>query len=269
MEKVRSTDLSTTKNILHQDSPSFSGIIAGICKGEIWVDRLVDPRLALVYSYAVGSFSIMGSPEDASVYNDFYKFLRDELFMELKSKGIKDFEFSVESENAKDHVLEIFSHENILQEEEYSYRKNDGCKLQAVDGYTIAPVDWKLIKQFREGSLENPEFLNERLLESWETYEIFVDRSIGYVALDEKSIVGVIIGTARYHNVIPIDIEIDKGHRKKGLALTLTNHFVKGCVESGLVPQWDCVESNIGSRKTAEKAGFKLFKREPVYWFGI
>ncbi len=92
MEKVIGTDLSKFTSILYNDNPSYSGIVAGECKGDVWVDNIVEPTLALVYSFTVGGFSIMGSPNDVSVYDDFMEFLRGNFFLELKSKGINYFE---------------------------------------------------------------------------------------------------------------------------------------------------------------------------------
>lgn len=269
MEQIFNTDLSQCTNILYNDSPSYSGIVAGECKGDIWVDNIVNPTLALVYSFAVGGFSIMGESNDASLYDDFIEFLREKLFVELKNKGINYFEFSVESKRTEDHILKLFSNESLNQEDEYFYRKSCTNEIQEIDQYNIIRVDPEFIRRLQAGKYDNAEFLCERLLESWETYEQFFSKSIAYVATLEKSIVAVIVGTARYQNVIPIDIETKEEHRKKGLAFTLTQYFVNECVDRGLVAQWDCVDSNIASRSTVEKAGFKFMKKKPYYWFGI
>lgn len=269
MEKVMNKDLSKCTNILYSDSPSYSGIVAGECKGDVWVDNIVNPTLALVYSFTVGGFSIMGSPNDTSVYGDFIEFLRGKLFLELKSKGINYFEFSVESKTTEDYILELFSNESMNQEDEYFYRKCDANEIQKIDHYNIVQVAQEFIRQLQAGKYDNPEFLSERLLESWGTYERFFSKSVAYVATIETSIVAVIVGTARYQDVIPIDIETKEEYRKKGLASILTQYFVKECVDIGLVAQWNCVDSNIASRKTAEKAGFKFMNKKPYYWFGI
>lgn len=269
MEQIINTDLSKCTNILYSDSPSYSGIVAGECKGDVWVDNMVNPTLALVYSFAVGGFSIMGDPNDVSVYDDFIEFLREKLFVELKSKGIDYFEFSVESKRTEDYILKLFSNESMNQEDEYFYRKSCANEIREMDQYNIIRVDPEFIRRLQSGEYGNTEFLSERLLESWGTYEQFFAKSVAYVAMLGKSIVAVIVGTARYQNVIPIDIETKEIHRKKGLASILTQYFVNECVDRGLVAQWDCVDSNIASRSTVEKAGFKFMKKKPVYWFGI
>lgn len=269
MEKIINKDLSQCRRLLYSDSPSYSGIVAGDCKGDVWVDNILNPTLALVYSFAVGGYSIMGDTSDVTVYSDFLDFLRQKLFVELKSKGVDCFEFSVENKKTEDHILKLFSNESMNKEYEYSYRKSCYNKIKEINQYNIIPVDQEFIRQLLAGKYDNTEFLSERLLESWGTYEQFFAKSIAYVATFNKSIVAVIVGTARYQNVISIDIETIEEHRKKGLAFTLTQYFVNDCVDRGLIAQWDCVESNIASRKTVEKAGFKFMKKKPYYWFSI
>ena len=111
--------------------------------------------------------------------------------------------------------------------------------------------------------------LEERLLNSWGSYQIFLNKSVAFVALHKKKIQAVVVGTARFQNIIPIDIETAKQHRKKGLASALTYNFVNECIKQNLVPQWNCVDSNDASKKTAENADFTFMKKELYYWFGI
>lgn len=84
-----------------------------------------------------------------------------------------------------------------------------------------------------------------------------------------SGIIAVIIGTSIFKNIIQIDIETENEHRKKSVALTLIQHFIKECINNGYVIQWDCMDTNIDSKRLAEKAGFKFFKKGVIYWFEI
>ena len=57
----RSHKLTNYENIANDNCHSFSGIVAGECKGDLWVDDLDNPRISIVYSYPVGSFTFLGS----------------------------------------------------------------------------------------------------------------------------------------------------------------------------------------------------------------
>jgi len=269
--KVNKLSPKTIDSITYEDSPSFSGIVAGECKGEIWVDDLENPNIALVYSFAVGGFSIIGEPMNPEGYIKFETFMMENMLSKLKSKGIGCFEFTIESEKAKPYILNVFKDKVIETEDEYVFRKNDKYNKTIIipEGYQILKVDSSFLEKLGNNVFDNQRFLTERLLESWGTYKDFLSKSVGFVAVDKNRIVAVVIGTARFKNIIAINIETEDSHRKKGLAIVLTHYFVNECVDNGLIAQWDCMDSNIASKATVEKASFKFLKKNRVYWFKI
>lgn len=269
--KVENLCASVISNITYDDSPSFSGIIAGECTGEMWVDDFKNPNIALVFSFAVGGFSILGELPNIESYNEFAIFIVEDIFVQLKDKGIDYFEFSIESKEARPYILDIFKNRVIQSEDEYTFRRDykyDKITTTPVS-YKIFKVDYEFLEMLETGEFVNKEFLTERLLMSWSTYENFLSKSVAFVAVNKNKIIAVIIGTARFKNIIPIDIETEDEHRKKGVALTLIRYFVNECMDNGYVAQWDCMDSNIASNRIAEKAGFEFIKKSPVYWFEI
>lgn len=271
MLKVDKLSLTSIDNLTSDDSPSFSGIVSEECKGDIWVDDIDNPNIALVYSSAVGGFSILGGPSNVKVYRKFKTFMIDNMFCNLNSKDISYFEFSIESEEAKPHILDLFNDKIIQTEVEYTFRCNEKYKGNIIvpDDYKIFKVDYYFLRSLKSGVFENYQFILERLLESWENYKIFLKKSVGYVAVNNNRIVAVIIGTSRFKNIITIDIETEDKHRKKGLAIVLTQYFLNECINKGFIAQWDCMDSNIASKRTAERAGFHFFRKNIVYWFKI
>lgn len=271
MFKVDKLSSTAIDNLVSDDNPSFSGIVAGVCKGDIWVDDIDNPNIALVYSSAVGGFSILGEPSDEKGYRKFKSFIIDNMLCNLNSKDISCFEFSIESEEAKPHILDLFNDKIIQTEVEYTFRCNEKYKGNIIvpDDYKIFKVDYNFLRSLKSGVWENHQSLVEQLLESWEDYKVFLKKSVGYVAVNDNRIVAVIIGTSRFKNIITIDIETEDKHRNKGLAIALTQHFLNECINNGLIAQWDCMDSNIASKLTAERAGFHFFRKDIVYWFKI
>jgi RimJ/RimL family protein N-acetyltransferase len=271
MIKVDKLSNKISSDILSDDSPSFSGIVTGDCKGELWVDDPKNPSLALVYSSAVGGFSILGSPQNDNVYEQFNYFLNNYLLPSLKKNNVNSFEFSVESSSTQSKLLEAFSSKEIKSELEFMHRndKTIDRPIHIPEEYKIEIVDSNLVNRFQSDEIENQNMLADRLLNSWNSYEIFYKRSIAFAAFHQNKIVAVIVGTARFNDVIPIDIETDKQHRNKGLASALTHYFVNKCVDDQLVAQWDCIESNTASKRIAIKSGFKLIRKRPFFWFDI
>jgi len=271
MFKVEKLNLVNYDRLICDDSPSYSGIVAGECNGDLWVDDILNPGIALAYSYAAGAFSILGEPDNHKVYIHFTEFLEKDLFNYLKNKGIGYFEFSAESEKVRQFILNQFSYKGIQSEYEFSFRRNKRYErnIAAVPGYKIRKVDYDFIEELENGTYENKSFLTKRLLESWGTYNNFISKSYAYAAVFKNRIVSVIAGTARFKNIIPIDIETENTHRRKGLAYLLIQHFVNECVENGITAQWDCVDSNIASKAIVKKAGFDFLRKSTVYWFDI
>lgn len=115
----------TNEKITPPHCPSFSGIVAGQCKGDLWVDNAEYPTVAIANSYPVGGFAFLGEIRSQETYNTILAFVYEELFPLLKLRKIDCFEFSIESENLRKHVLEMFSTESIQSEKEFHYRKNE------------------------------------------------------------------------------------------------------------------------------------------------
>lgn len=271
MIKVEKLNLVNFDKLISNDSPSYSGILAGECYGDLWVDDILNPSIALAYSYAAGAFSILGEPDNHNIYSCFIKFLEKSLFMYLKNKGINYFEFSVESDKLRSFILNQFSHKAIQSEYEFSFRRNEKYEkdITTIPGYKIHKVDYDFIEKLENDIYENKSFLTKRLLESWGTYSNFIKKSFAYVAVYKNRIVSVLVGTARFKNIIPIDIETENIHKRKGLAYVLIHYFVNECIENGITAQWDCVDSNIASKAIVNKADFNFLRESVVYWFDI
>lgn len=253
-------------------SPSFSGIVAGECKGDLWVDDLENPTIAIAHSYAVGGFAFLGDIEFGSAtYNAIKIFINEDLFARLMSNGIDYFEFSIESEKLREPILQMFADKTIQSEKEFHYRRREEIPQLLVlpEEYSVHEINDELWNSINKGAIENRALVINRILGSWETIDDFFEKSLAFCIMHCNRIVAVIIGTAAFNNVIAIDIETEEAYRKKGLALVLTEKFVNECVRRGYTAEWDCVESNPASRKLAEKAGFKLLKQNEVYCFTI
>ncbi|MNJ54432.1 GNAT acetyltransferase [compost metagenome] len=166
----------------------------------------------------------------------------------------------------------MFQGKQIQQEQEFNHRNDEGISSSGISlpqGYILHQVDDELWESLYGNKFNKGHLLKNKIVESWNSFDDFMDRSLAFCVTYENHIVAVIVGTARFNHTLAIDIETDKEHQNKGLAFILTMKFVNECVSRGLSAQWDCVESNIKSKKLAEKAGFELIKQQPVFWFDI
>ena len=251
------------------ETPSYSGILSGNCKGHVWVNQILKPELAMVYSYPVGGYAILGQGSHQKVYENFVDFLEKEHFKLLKDKDIHEFEFSFEDKITEEHILKLFSSKNIHSEEEFFYRSYTKNLDDACDSQDIHRVDEAFLRKLNASVYGSADFLEKPLLESFHDYNHFLENSLAYVCIRDGHIVGVILGSASYENFVSIDIKTNASYQNQGIGHKLTMNFLKTCQELGLIAQWNCTASNIGSQKTAEKSGFQLFKKDKFYWFDI
>lgn len=263
--------IKNTTNIINDKSPSISGIITQECKGKLWVDHIETPRIALVESYATGSFAFTGIYDSTLDFLNLSNFLRNELFPQLKKNGYHHFEFSIDSEMMRTNLLDMFQDKSIQSEKECSYQINTIPKkaLTLPAEYHIRKIDESFWSMLLEGKYEHEEFLRIRLLESWHSIEDFMKKSIAYCTIYDNRIVAVMVGTACYNNVIAIDIETEEKHRRMGLAYSMAVEFIADCLHNNYVPQWDCIESNPNSHDLAKKLGFEKMNENTVYWFPL
>jgi len=84
--------LNNYENIVNVNCPSFSGIAAGECKGDLWVDDLNNPRISIVYSYPVGSFAFLGGRINDNECLKLKEYIEKEIFAYLKQKKVECFQ---------------------------------------------------------------------------------------------------------------------------------------------------------------------------------
>lgn len=237
MIKIDSLHMGNYENVTNDDCPSFSGIVAGECKGNLWVDDIVNPKIVIADSYAVGSFAFLGTINNEDEYIKLKNYVKNNIFGFLKQKGIDYFEYTIESDGLKPYVQKMFEDRIIQNEKEYSFRILDYISNNYLipDNFIIRRVDFDLWEKVTNGDFKNESFLTKRLLESWGSFDNFEKNSVGFCITYSDSIVAVIIGTARFKNIIPIDIETIDEFRHKGLGYSLTIEFVNECIRRSLM----------------------------------
>jgi len=154
---------------------------------------------------------------------------------------------------------------------EYHYRLSSEAEFHTRHDkeYELRQIDADFWKQLKQGKYENPEFVVPRIEESFESFEDFERKSVGYCAVRGKRIASTALGTARYQQWIPIDIETMEQNRQKGLGYEVAEALILEAKRRKIEPQWDCMSSNLASRSLAERLGFERVGENMIYWFKI
>lgn len=267
--KLNTSNNYDLSHLTNHDAPSFTSILTGISKGDIWLDHPVAPKVALVYSSAVGGYSFLGETTEKNRLDSIETFLKGSFFNDLSQNNIDFFEFSIESTRMTPYFMGWFVDQPIVTEKEYTYKLLDTeiRNVQLPEAYLAYPINSDSIHEISD--FTGFELFSERLEASWHSEEFFFNNSFAFVIVHHAQIVGIIMGTGRFQNTLAIDVFVHHEHRKKGLALGLVHLFINECLEKKVTPHWNCTKSNKGSQLLAEKAGLvkvetKLFYMIPT-----
>lgn len=130
---------------------------------------------------------------------------------------------------------------------------------QLPDGYEIKKIDSKIYDLIKKSN-------NEVILEliDWFTKKkYFLEINLGYVVIKDGEIVGGASTAIRLPKSIDIEVDIDKKHRKKGLASAVCAKLILDCLDQGIKPTWDA--ANKVSVHLAEKLGYTFNYKYPCY----
>lgn len=160
---------------------------------------------------------------------------------------------------------------NLVVEQELHFRHDNvpGVQFAVPEGYHLHAVTaehWDALVQGRYG---NREWLVEGILGSWERPADFFANSLSYFLTQAGRIVAGIVGTARFQQIVAIDIMSEREHRQRGLGRVLAEAFVNECARRNLTAQWSCMAGNLASKTLAERAGFTRFRQNEIYTLDV
>ena len=93
-----------------KSSIHYLSILNGNTRGLVWTDNPTAPRLAVVYSYLLGGFQIMGTPlQTAEEYAAFRLFFENKVFPLAKDEfELSEFAYSADTEELSDMMRVVF-----------------------------------------------------------------------------------------------------------------------------------------------------------------
>lgn len=257
--------------IVNNDSEmSFAGVVAGNNVGEVWVNDLLTPSFALVWSEYLGGFSFMGTNLESINALKLRNFIDNTIYLFLKNKGINYFEFSSDLESWMPFIWDSLSNHKIKCEEQFVYRLdkkaiyNNAVRLS--DGYKSIEVTYDLL---RKGyyDFKNFDILQNEITKAWYSIDLFLQYGKGFIAAYNDEICSFALTHFRYDNTYSIGIETFDPHKQKGLSSNLVKLLINLILEENGNVWWDCMESNVASQKTAQKAGLVYDYKYKVCWF--
>lgn len=145
------------------------------------------------------------------------------------------------------------------------------CQERA--GWLAEPVEWPEGFELRDLSADliskTEKFgvnLDSRF---WASAADFAEHGLGVCLTRGGEAASLCYAAAVADGLAEVDVATDPEFRGRGLAGVVTRQFIKGCLERGIAPTWDCFDYNVGSMKLAEKLGFISESRYPIYSFNV
>ncbi|WP_106767708.1 GNAT family N-acetyltransferase [Paenibacillus faecalis] len=238
--------------------------------GEIYVDCTEQPSTVFVWDRGRSLYA-------AGCNVDFYKqvnvYLRTQAFpgmvesnSEMLDYYIRYPQSSICIDGLKQHLIDGL-HASVVKRRYYMFDLSvDERPIELPEGYQLHEVNLELLIRT---DLKNLDFILDEIHSNHMTADNFNERGFGYCILtNDNEIVSWCLTDYVIGNKCEFGIETDEDHQQKGLATAVAAACVQLARSKGIkCIGWDCFDINIGSWKTAEKVGFKLFKTyEP--WFG-
>jgi GNAT superfamily N-acetyltransferase len=112
---------------------------------------------------------------------------------------------------------------------------------------------------------DGKEDLMEEMCSERDSVSAFLEHSFGICAFKEKQLAGWCLSEYNFEDRCEVGIATMPPFQRKGLATGMTRAFLKLAHQHGInTVLWHCYASNIGSKRTAMRAGFSLFHEGPV-----
>lgn len=115
------------------------------------------------------------------------------------------------------------------------------------DGFELCEINADLLKKIKGGI--TPYF-------SWNSAESFLENGKGYCVVKGDTAAAWAFSAAVSSTEIDIGIETNSEYRRLGLAEIAAKKMIEYCFKQNKRPVWACHQSNIASKKLAEKLGF-------------
>jgi GNAT superfamily N-acetyltransferase len=128
-------------------------------------------------------------------------------------------------------------------------------------GEAVRPIDAPRAARLR--SDPDPDLFD---IGEFDSTRDFLDRGIGFCALDGESVAGVAYSSLACSRGIEVSIFVAEAYRQRGVATALGSALIGQCLEWGIVPHWDA--ANPESYKLALKLGYTSLGSYECFYLG-
>jgi RimJ/RimL family protein N-acetyltransferase len=242
-------------------------IINGTNPGRVFVNNIVTPRSALIWQGNLDGFIFIGDSRNKVFNEEIKEYIDQEIIPQAKKLGLEWFECIGNHESWYVTFEEIFADRELKSwnQQVYTLPTYEYKQINTPDSQVIRITE----ENIANSKIENIQFVESKILEFWENTEKFFTEGIGFGIIQENKVVSLCISGYRYKNILGIDVETLGAYRGNKFAQKAVHAFLQQCFANGLIPYWDCMESNLPSNALAKSVGFTIEFRYKGYEFQL
>lgn len=234
--------------------------------GRVYVDQLESPRTAFICT--VEGYYLLGDADNQAFNRELSELILEVIFQgDRLREGENEFTLYYHSQDWEDQMDVIFKGKYPLK----ATRRCYACQEVLIDWRDKIPPDTHIVPvdaQFlRRTYLANITEVNAWINTNWNSVEDFLHLGQAFCTVRADAILSWCIADCVSDSMCEVGITTDPAYRRRGLATLTAAACVESLLSSGVTSVgWHCAEENLGSRGVAEKVGFKLVRRYPIYF---
>jgi len=247
---------------------AIGSIIEGHTPACVAVDDLGNPRTAWMWDLQ-GEMLIGGDPTCAATNRAIARLIANDVVPDARSRGIPElglFYDAPEWEAQLGALLPGLKHELLLRRY-YAFadpRPEWRSWLSGAGAVHRLDESW-LSRQDMPNAREMAGWVDS----FWHSHADFVRASVGSCLVDEGAIASWCLGVFVSGQEVELAVATVPEYRGRVAAPAVAAHCVALCAERGLAPHWHCWETNIPSRRVAERVGFVNPTRYTVVYIDL
>ena len=250
--------------------PEILSVIQKNNPGRIFVDDIDKPLSALVWSYGIFGFYLIGLCNNHSFIEGLEQYIKSVILPQIKDKGYDTLEISGNSKRWDNIIQNISIKNEINKSEQLIYKMKNHFITNEILSTDSSTVIRKVNRSFiYDSSFTNKEFVLTKIDQFWDCKENYLNKGIGFTTVKNKEITSLCISGFVANNTHAIDIETSQKYRNHNHGRMVCNAFLTECNKRKFIPHWECMANNIPSRKLAEKIGFKENEKYNLYQYRL
>lgn len=233
--------------------------------GWVFIDSYINPQISIIWNKGNGGFYLLGN--NITKYSDKINSLIDiQIKQKLASIGEDYVEISPVPPVSNGDIENIFNYRNIYSWEQSVFQYNKNEKIQLLKNDKLCEIK-KIFEN--NNNIINIDFLKNKILNYWNSIEIFLAKGDGFCIVKDNMIIALAITGWMAGKIHELSIETLEKYRQKGYAKICSSALINHYLGKGYIPYWECEKENTPSLKLAENFGFNKLYDYLCYGFSI